>query len=782
MTVESIHIEEFGKLSDFSLSFDGALNIIEGANESGKSTIAAFVRFMLYGFPPASDTGLSERKKRLSWKGGTAAGRMDITAGNRRYRIARSVSTGENGSPQESCTVTDLETGLPAFAHAVPGDAILGIPDNVFASTAFVSQITDAKVGGTQIADAIENLIFSGDEKVNTARALEQLAEAKSSLLHEGGHGGVLYNLGQKKEELERRLAVAEAEHRELLEKEAELARYTARYADYRSQVEKLKKIEIDYKNASTIRAFDFLHELEQKAEALREKIEALDTENRHGEHLPAEEDRERLAHLIESISERKTALTETEDAATLAASRAVVTDEDAMLISRMKTEGGEADVRLKVRAAAQKKTVFLSLLISFPTLAALLFLIGTLLLELPFLPPNNVAWFFIILCGGLLIGGIVMIPLFILARRNFSTTIGEYGAETMSDFDQRLAYLKKEEERIITLSAEASEAKKTAERAKEKYKEVLAEASRVLAQSGDDVPSDDTIHALTARADETIAYLSRREELLKEKSKIDAKIRELRLKLGDTNEVQIRATVPPNEREHLATIDHPMLVKAIEDNRRKANQSDDHARETERQILVRRAKVEDPLLLAAELGETLEKMEQYMQQHGAYAVAEHALRHAGERLRTEITPRLAGYAARFMEIATHGKYKAISVSKNIELAFTQDENEHSAEYMSAGTQDIAYLSLRMALIDLLCDEMPPLFFDESFAHQDDTRADGLIAAVRALTDEGKQIFLFTCHTRESQMAKSHFEHFKHIRFGIAEEGRPSSTADTEQR
>lgn len=766
MTVESIHIEEFGKLSDFSLSFDSALNIIEGANESGKSTIAAFVRFMLYGFPPASDAGLSERKKRLSWKDGTAKGSMVITANKRRYRIARSVSTGKDGSPQESCTVTDLETGLPAFAHAVPGDAILGIPDDVFSNTAFVSQITDAKVGGTQIADAIENLIFSGDEKVNTARAIEQLAEAKASLLHGGGRTGVLYSLGQKKDELERRLAVAEKEHRELLDKEAELARYTARRDDYRRQVEKLKKIEIDYKNASTIRAFDFLHELEQKAETLRERIGALDAENRHGEHLPAEEDREKLTHLIESISERKTAATETEDAATLAASRAVVTDEDAMLISLMKTAGGEADVRMKVHTASQKKKVFLSLLIALPALAAVLFLVGALVLRLPFLPPNNVAWFFIVLCGILLIGGTVMIPLFVLSRRDFITAIGEYGALTMSDFDQRLSYLKKEEERIIALTAEASEARKTAERAKEKYKEVLAEASRILAESGDNVPTDDTIHALTARADETIAYLSRREELLREKARIDGKIRELRLKLGDTNEVQIRATVPPNEREHLATIDHAMLVKAIEDNRRMANQSDDHARETERHILVGRAKVEDPLILAAELDVTLEKMEQYMQQHGAYAVAENALRHAGERLRTEITPRLAGYAAKFMEIATHGKYKAISVSKNIELAFTQDENEHSAEYMSAGTQDIAYLSLRMALIDLLCDEMPPLFFDESFAHQDDTRADGLIAALRALTDEGKQIFLFTCHTRESRMAKSHFEHFKHISFG----------------
>ena len=266
---------------------------------------------------------------------------------------------------------------------------------------------------------------------------------------------------------------------------------------------------------------------------------------------------------------------------------------------------------------------------------------------------------------------------------------------------------------------------------------------------------------------EETVKYLSQREELLKKKSGVDNVIRELRTQLGDKNEVQVRATVAPGDRDRLINMDHRELLDAIEHYRRLAHFYDDRMRELERQLITARMNVEDPLLLAAEIDVARESIELLLLRHGAYTLAEDAIRHAGERLRTEITPRLAGYAGRFMEIATNGKYKALSVSKNIEIAFTQDENEHSADFLSAGTQDVAYLSLRMALIDLLCDEMPPLFFDESFAHQDDTRADGLIAAVRALTEEGKQIFLFTCHTRESRMAKSHFEHFKHIRFGV---------------
>ena len=58
-----------------------------------------------------------------------------------------------------------------------------------------------------------------------------------------------------------------------------------------------------------------------------------------------------------------------------------------------------------------------------------------------------------------------------------------------------------------------------------------------------------------------------------------------------------------------------------------------------------------------------------------------------------------------------------------------------------------------MALIDMLYTEKPPICFDETFANQDNARAEAMMKAVRKLSDDGLQSFIFTCRQREASMA-----------------------------
>ncbi len=65
MRIDSIKINKFGCHSNLNLNFTEGVNIVAGQNESGKSTLLAFIRAVLYGFD--SRTSDNPRKKYLPW-------------------------------------------------------------------------------------------------------------------------------------------------------------------------------------------------------------------------------------------------------------------------------------------------------------------------------------------------------------------------------------------------------------------------------------------------------------------------------------------------------------------------------------------------------------------------------------------------------------------------------------------------------------------------------------------------------------------------------------------
>ncbi|MBR6725406.1 MAG: AAA family ATPase, partial [Clostridia bacterium] len=68
MIIQKIKIKAFGGLYDYSLSFGEKMNIVEGSNEAGKTTIASFIVYMLYGMDK------NEKALRHSWDGSNAGG------------------------------------------------------------------------------------------------------------------------------------------------------------------------------------------------------------------------------------------------------------------------------------------------------------------------------------------------------------------------------------------------------------------------------------------------------------------------------------------------------------------------------------------------------------------------------------------------------------------------------------------------------------------------------------------------------------------------------------
>ena len=146
--------------------------------------------------------------------------------------------------------------------------------------------------------------------------------------------------------------------------------------------------------------------------------------------------------------------------------------------------------------------------------------------------------------------------------------------------------------------------------------------------------------------------------------------------------------------------------------------------------------------------------MRELREKHKAYFVALKAIECASDHLRAGISPRLGEYSTELMSIMTDKKYRDFDVSSGLKVTYLSESGEQrSVDFLSGGTRDLAYISVRMALIDMLYTEKPPIVLDESFANQDNQRARSMMRACAHLALEGYQSFIFTSRQREGALA-----------------------------
>ena len=132
MIIEKIEIESFAAHKDLTLELSDGINLIEGSNESGKSSIASFIKFVLYGVSgKGADGHLSERKRAINFTESHAGGSLVVRVGDKRYRITR--NTAVSGTLRESVrtkfSVRDIESGVDISDGREPGEQLLGIPE-----------------------------------------------------------------------------------------------------------------------------------------------------------------------------------------------------------------------------------------------------------------------------------------------------------------------------------------------------------------------------------------------------------------------------------------------------------------------------------------------------------------------------------------------------------------------------------------------------------------------------------------------------------------------------
>lgn len=144
---------------------------------------------------------------------------------------------------------------------------------------------------------------------------------------------------------------------------------------------------------------------------------------------------------------------------------------------------------------------------------------------------------------------------------------------------------------------------------------------------------------------------------------------------------------------------------------------------------------------------------------YSAIELALTELRSAGEELSSRFSPELCSRASGYFSRITGGKYDSLSFDSALSAAAHRagDAVSHEAEFLSSGTLDAVYFSLRLALCEMTLAPDCPIICDDALLCFDDERAEMALEVLAELSS-GRQIILFTCHSREKQWLRNRID------------------------
>ncbi len=294
MRIINAYITGFGALCEKNVDFNPDLSSILEDNGTGKSTLADFIRAMLYSFPTASKTHTVENNGRLRyapWNSDAFGGRLTFSVGTKVYTAIRSFD--RKSKTHDRFELIDAKSGKPSddFSENL-GEDIFGINEEGFLRSTYSngtpslsalppsvrSKISEQMDSAEDISefDSAQNLILSAIKEINGRTKGIAMLDAK------------IYEAKSEVEKAEKALEIYNFQKQKILELESQLKKLENERLELEKQIDSAQGAE-----ANKIR-FDNYNKLCNKIESF--KADKIKIEQSYGGRAPEESELAQIA------------------------------------------------------------------------------------------------------------------------------------------------------------------------------------------------------------------------------------------------------------------------------------------------------------------------------------------------------------------------------------------------------------------------------------------------------------------------------------------------------
>lgn len=706
----------FGRLEQETLSLTDGLNVLQMPNEAGKSTWAEFLLAMLYGVDTSErvKTGvLPVKTKYQPWSGKPMEGVIELTHAGRRITITRT-STARAPLGVFSAVYTDSGLPVEGMTGANCGEMLLGVPKSVYQRSAFVRQAGLGLTADADLEARLSALVTTGDEAISFAAADKRLLAWQNRVRH--NKTGLIPDAERELATVDGALTALAREHEKNLALRAQLQTLQTQQAACEADLRALRAADVQQKKA-------------QLYDAKRAAMQAANRENAASAvcaRLPREDALLTLSQEAASLL----SLPELEAAAAAPARPDCPkafsgVDEERLL------DKAQRDMREFDRLTAKKHRPAAPLWV----LAALLLGLGAaswFIRHEPLLPA--VFALAALACAATAIGNaahdrkreaeLSEAQALLTLYENHSRD--EFYAYAVQYRDALRAWQAASEAAAAQNAARDAESRLRAERTA-----ALLGSVRMFAEAGTLLEAQSAIgSALEAYR----AWHTAQQAAQQAKTRYDA----LAQALGDIPDLPVPArdvSGLTNEQAEAALARTQALAAAVQS-----------------QLDQSRGRLEQfgsEVELSAKKQALTQKLDLLNERREALTLARQTLEQANAALAERFSPRLVREASDIFSELTGGRYARVQISRQMDMEAGQpDAAMRRSLFLSGGTADELYLSVRLAVCRLLLPEDAPIVLDDALAMFDDDR---LCLALCLLQREAanRQILLFTCQSRE---------------------------------